>query len=171
MIQFSAIPGMKPLSCPSQFIFWQQQRVVKNNFQEKELSALSHKCSTLGVFVRPFVAAAATVYQEPHFWRTEGQELLHLCKGEVGWLATHSPPRSAPDYMIPFLIEPLILFVCVFFFLFWLNTSSRSQLFCMLFRCIFLHAHFTVALLYKLALLQCQHYNQFYRPDAFHQLM
>ena len=37
-----------------------QQRMVKNNFQEKELS---HKCSTLE-FV---VAAAATVYQEPHF--------------------------------------------------------------------------------------------------------
>ena len=48
---------------------------VKNNFQEKELS---HKCSTLA-FVRLFVATAATVYQEPHFWRTEGQELLHLC--------------------------------------------------------------------------------------------
>ena len=48
---------------------------VKNNFQEKELS---HICSTL-VLVRLFVAAAATVYQESHFWRTEGQELLHLC--------------------------------------------------------------------------------------------
>ena len=45
---------MKPLSCPSQFILWQQRG--KNNFQEKELS---HKCSTL-VFVRLFVAAAAT---------------------------------------------------------------------------------------------------------------
>ena len=65
---------MKPLSCPSQFI-WGQQRVVKNNFQEKELS---HRCSTL-VLVRLFVAAAATIYQEPHRWRTEGQELLHLC--------------------------------------------------------------------------------------------
>ena len=28
---------MKPLSCPSQFILW-QQRAVKNNFQEKEPS-------------------------------------------------------------------------------------------------------------------------------------
>ena len=76
---------MKPLSCPSQFILW-QQRVVKNNFhserevkkdfQEKELS---HKCSTLEL-VRLFVAATATVYQEPHFWRTEGQELFaSLC--------------------------------------------------------------------------------------------
>ena len=60
---------MKPLSCPSQFILW-QQRAVKNNFQEKELS---HNCSTL-VFIWLFVAEAATVYQEPHFWRTEGQE-------------------------------------------------------------------------------------------------
>ena len=46
---------------------------VKNNFQENS----SHKCSTLAL-VRLFVAAAATVYEEPHFWRTEGQELLHL---------------------------------------------------------------------------------------------
>ena len=29
--------------------------------------------------VRLFVVAAATVYQQPHFGRTEGQELLHLC--------------------------------------------------------------------------------------------
>ena len=34
LIQFIATPGMKPLSCPRQFI-WGQQRVVKNNFQEK----------------------------------------------------------------------------------------------------------------------------------------
>ena len=33
----------------------------------------------LMVLVELFVAAAATVYQVPHFWRTEGQELLHLC--------------------------------------------------------------------------------------------
>ena len=66
---------MKPLSCPSQFILW-QQRVVKNNFQEKELS---HKCSTLACLEYFLHAAAATVYQEAHFWRTEGQELLHLC--------------------------------------------------------------------------------------------
>ena len=44
--------------------------------QEKELS---HECSTLAAFVRLFVAAAATGYQEAHFWKTEGQELLHLC--------------------------------------------------------------------------------------------
>ena len=62
----SAIPGMKPLSCPShQFILW-QQRAVKNDFQEKELF---HNCSTLA-FVRLFVVAAATVYQVPPFWRT-----------------------------------------------------------------------------------------------------
>ena len=54
---------MKPLSCPSQFILW-QQREVKNNFQEKETS---HKCSILA-FGRLFVAAAATAYQESHFW-------------------------------------------------------------------------------------------------------
>ena len=46
LIQFSPIQGMKPLSCPGQFILL-QQRAVKNNFQEKELS---HECSTL-VFV------------------------------------------------------------------------------------------------------------------------
>ena len=62
--------SQQPLSCPSQFFLW-QQRAVKNNFQEKELS---HKYSTL-VLARLFVA---TVYQEPHFWRTEGQKLLHL---------------------------------------------------------------------------------------------
>ena len=32
-----------------------------------------------GACVRLFVAAAATVFHEPQFWRTEGQELLHLC--------------------------------------------------------------------------------------------
>ena len=55
---------MKPLSCPNQFILW-QQRAVKNNFQEKELS---HNCSTSGTCKIFFVAAAATatVYQEPH---------------------------------------------------------------------------------------------------------
>ena len=73
MIQFSAIPGMKPLSSPSQFILW-QQRAVKNNFEEKELS---HKCSTVAL-VRLFVAAAATVYQEPRFWRTEARNLASL---------------------------------------------------------------------------------------------
>ena len=60
LIQFSVIPGMKLLSCPSQFILW-QQRAVKTNFQENELS---HKHSTL-VLVRLFVAAASTIYQEP----------------------------------------------------------------------------------------------------------
>ena len=74
LIQFSAIPGMKPLGCPSQFLLW-QPREVKNNFQEKELS---HKCSTLGR-LSDFVATAATVFQLPHFWRTEGRKLLHLC--------------------------------------------------------------------------------------------
>ena len=57
---------MKPLSCPSHFILW-QQRAVKNIFQEKELS---HKCSTLDILL----LAAATVHQESHFWRTEAQE-------------------------------------------------------------------------------------------------
>ena len=37
-------------------------------------------CATLMLkqlpYLRLFVAAAATVYQEPHFWRTEGQELF-----------------------------------------------------------------------------------------------
>ena len=48
---------MKPLmlSCPSQLILY-QQRVVKNDFQEKELS---YNCSTLK-FVRLHVTAAAT---------------------------------------------------------------------------------------------------------------
>ena len=32
-------------------------------------------------FVRLFVAIAATVYQEPHFWRTEGHELLEFMGG------------------------------------------------------------------------------------------
>ena len=69
---------MKPLSCPSQFIL-RHQRAVKNDFQEKELF---YNCSTL-VFVRLFVVAAATVYQEPPFWRTEGLELLHLCVTKI----------------------------------------------------------------------------------------
>ena len=60
LIQFSTIPGRKLLSCPSQFNLW-QQRAVKNNFQEDELS---HKHSTL-VLVRLFVGAASTIYQEP----------------------------------------------------------------------------------------------------------
>ena len=59
LIQFNAIPGMKLLSCPSQFLW--QQRAVKNNFQANELS---HKHSTL-VLVRLFVAAASNIYQEP----------------------------------------------------------------------------------------------------------
>ena len=52
---------MKPLSSPSQFILW-QERAVKNNFKEKELS---HKHSTF-VLVRLLVAAASTIYQAPH---------------------------------------------------------------------------------------------------------
>ena len=55
---------MKPLSCPSQFIL--PTKGFKNNFQ------LSHKCPALGLFA----AAAATVHQHPHFWRTEHQELF-----------------------------------------------------------------------------------------------
>ena len=51
-----------------------------------------HTCSTLA-FVGLFVATADSVYQEPHVWRTEGQELLHLCVTKnFGWLesiATH----------------------------------------------------------------------------------
>ena len=60
--QYHTIPRTNLLSCPSQFILW-QQRAVKNNFQEKELS---HECSTL----RLSVAAAATVYQD----LTSGQD-------------------------------------------------------------------------------------------------
>ena len=67
--------GMEPLSSPSQFILW-QERAVKDNFKEKELS---HKHSTL-VLVRLFVAAASTIFTKHLIiWRTEGQELLHLC--------------------------------------------------------------------------------------------
>ena len=56
----------------SQSVYFVTTKGVKNNFQEKELSP---KCSTWEL-VRLFVPAAATVYQEPHFWRTEGQELF-----------------------------------------------------------------------------------------------
>ena len=59
LIQFSAIPGTKPLSCPS-------------HDNKGCPGDLSHNSSTLAL-VRPFVAALATVYQEPHFWSTEGQ--------------------------------------------------------------------------------------------------
>ena len=72
LIQFSKIPRMKPLSCPSWFILW-QQREVKNNFQEKELA---HKCSTLAL-VRLFVAAAAIVYQDSG--ELKARNSLHFC--------------------------------------------------------------------------------------------
>ena len=74
---------MKRLSCPSQFVLY-GQRAINNNFQEKELS------STLA-FVRLHVAAAATVHQEPHFWRTEGQELFAFDRKKIAFesIATH----------------------------------------------------------------------------------
>ena len=56
---------MKPLACS----LFCANKGVENNSQDKELA---HKCPTWELFV----AAAATVYQEPHFWRTEGQELF-----------------------------------------------------------------------------------------------
>ena len=43
----------------------------KEHFWEKETS---HKYSTLAF--EDFVAAVATVGQEPHFWRTDSQELF-----------------------------------------------------------------------------------------------
>ena len=91
LIEFSPIPGMKPLSCSSQFILC-QQKAINNNFQEKELS---HKCSTL-VFVRLFVAATATVYQEPHFWTTESQELFVFDQKKFAFesIATHDLPSK-----------------------------------------------------------------------------
>ena len=58
LIQFSVIPGMKPLSCPSEFIC-----------DNKGLSISSRKsylCSTM----RLCVSAAATVYQD----LTSGQD-------------------------------------------------------------------------------------------------
>ena len=70
-IQSSAEPRMKPLSCPSQFI-------LCNKGQSRTISSRKRhpiKCSIL-VFQRHF-AAAATIYQEPHFSKrlsTEPQE-------------------------------------------------------------------------------------------------
>ena len=78
---------MKPLSSDSQFILW-QLIAVKNNFEEIELS---HKCSTLAL-ARLFVAAAATVYQEPHFWRAEARNsCISVTKNvfKFEFLATH----------------------------------------------------------------------------------
>ena len=50
-----------------------------SKFQEEEVS---HKCST-SAFVRLLLLQLLlSSYQEPHFWRTEGQELLHLCVTE-----------------------------------------------------------------------------------------
>ena len=72
LIQFSAKPGIKPISCPNDK---KKELAVKTNSQEKELSYNSY---TL-VFERHFVAVVATLYQEPHFLvrlRTEGQELF-----------------------------------------------------------------------------------------------
>ena len=59
LIQFSAIPGTKPLSCPS-------------HDNKGCPGDLSHNSSTLAL-VRLFVAALATVNQGPHFYRTEGR--------------------------------------------------------------------------------------------------
>ena len=59
LIQFSAGWGMKPLSWPS----------VHFRKRSYPINVLLWSLS---------VATAATVYQEPHFWRTEGQEPLHL---------------------------------------------------------------------------------------------
>ena len=53
----------------SQSVYFWQQRAVKNNIQEKGLFSTS-------AFEKVSVAAAATTYQEPHFWtrlKTEGQ--------------------------------------------------------------------------------------------------
>ena len=51
-----------------------------------------HKCSTW-VFVRLIAAAAAIVYQESHFWRTEGQQLFRFLFDQKNFLfesiATH----------------------------------------------------------------------------------
>ena len=55
VIQFSATPEMKPLSCPSQYRG--QSRTIPGE-------RAFHNCSTLE-FVRLYVAVAATVYQEP----------------------------------------------------------------------------------------------------------
>ena len=67
---------MKPLSCASQFILW-QQKAVKSNFQEKEQS---HKCSTLE-FARLFAAAAATVLYIKNLTSGElkARSSLHFC--------------------------------------------------------------------------------------------
>ena len=54
---------MKPLSCPSHFILWQQgwSRTISRR--------KSYPINVLPwAFERLFVAVAATVYQEPHFW-------------------------------------------------------------------------------------------------------
>ena len=71
LIQFSTLPGMKSLSCPSHFFFVTTKGSQEQFPGEKAIP----KCSSL-VFVRLFVASTTTVYQEPHFWRTEGQVLF-----------------------------------------------------------------------------------------------
>ena len=47
---------------------------------KKEIKNISrrkrHPINVLYWRLKDFVAAVATVYQEPHFWRTEGQELF-----------------------------------------------------------------------------------------------
>ena len=64
-----AVPGMKAISGPSQFICMLATKGGQEQFQ------LSHHCSAF-VFVSIFVAAAAAVHHESHFLGTEGQELF-----------------------------------------------------------------------------------------------
>ena len=56
---------MKPVSSHSLFC-------GNKGCQEQFQGYIAHTRSTL-VLVRHFVAAAATVYQEPHLWRTEAR--------------------------------------------------------------------------------------------------
>ena len=52
---------------------------------------------------RLFVAAAATLYQENHFWRTEGQELLHLCNQKLLYIWIHCSAWSNLMQEVQFL--------------------------------------------------------------------
>ena len=79
LIQFSTIPGMKSRSCPSRFLlFFVFFLTTKGSQEQFPGEKAIPKCSALA-FVRLFVAAMTTVYQEPHLRRTEGQELFHFC--------------------------------------------------------------------------------------------
>ena len=69
---------------------------TKNNFQEK---GLSHKFSTW-VFVRHFVSGAFTVYQEPHFWRTDGQELFALISQFLEFMGGSNLTHAHSNYLI-----------------------------------------------------------------------